>query len=70
MKPISCVMLLLAIIPQALKAQKVYRVKYESQADKKVYFVDYESRADLKFFIVKYESRAGWKNPEKQHLLL
>jgi len=33
-------------------AQKVYKVKYESQADKKIYFVDYESQADLKIFIV------------------
>jgi hypothetical protein len=47
-----------------------YFVKYESQAHKKLYFVEYESQADLKIFIVKYESQAGWKNPEKQHLLL
>jgi hypothetical protein len=32
--------------------------------------VEYESQADLKIFIVKFESQAGWKNPEKQHMLL
>ncbi len=47
-----------------------YFVKYESQADKKLYFVEYESQADLKIFKVKYESQAGWRNQEKQHLLL
>jgi len=47
-----------------------YFVKYDSQADKKLYFVEYESQADLKIFIVKYESQAGWKNTEKQYLLL
>jgi hypothetical protein len=59
----------LLLIPLMLQGQKVYKVKYESQADKKVYFVGYESQADLKIYIVKYESQAGWKNPEKQHLL-
>ena len=37
-------------------AQKVYSVKYESQADLKVYKVD-------------YESLAGWKNSSKKQLL-
>ncbi len=36
----------------------------------KVYKVDYESQGDLKVYIVKYESQAGWRNLEKQHLLL
>lgn len=49
---------------------KWYFVKYPSRADLKVYFVEYESRADLKIYFVEYPSRAGWKNPEKQHLLL
>jgi hypothetical protein len=40
------------------QAQKVYKVKYESQADIKVYIVDYESQADLKVYFVEYESRA------------
>lgn len=47
-----------------------YWVEYESQADKKLYFVEYESQADLKIYFVKYKSQAGWRNVEKQHLLL
>ena len=39
-------------------AQKVYTVKYESQADVKVYVVKYESQCDLKVYHVKYESQA------------
>lgn len=37
-------------------AQKVYEVKYESQADLKVFVADYESQCDLKVYWVKYES--------------
>ena len=40
-------------------AQKVYSVKYQSQADVKVYVVKYESQADLKVYKVDYESQAG-----------
>jgi hypothetical protein len=47
-----------------------YFVEYESQADKKLYFVEYESQADLKIYIVKYKSQAGWRETDKQHLLL
>ena len=47
-----------------------YFVEYESQADKKIYFVEYESQADLKIYVVEYKSQAGWRNQEKQHLLL
>jgi hypothetical protein len=43
----------------AINAQKVYTVKYESQADVKVYVVKYESQADLKVYKVKYDSQAG-----------
>jgi hypothetical protein len=43
-------------------AQKVFSVKYESQADVKVFVVKYESQADLKVFKVKYESQAGDNN--------
>jgi predicted YcjX-like family ATPase len=43
-------------------AQKVFSVKYESQADLKVYVVKYESQADLKVFKVKYESQAADNN--------
>lgn len=52
-----------------LYGQKVYEVKYESQADFKIYFVENESQADLKVFYVEYESQAGWKNEDKKHLL-
>ena len=66
-------------------SQKMYTVKYESQANVKVYVVKYESQADLnvykvnyesqagdnngKWFFVDYESQAGWKNSSKKHLL-
>ena len=40
-------------------AQKVYSVKYQSQADVKVFVVKYESQADLKVYKVDYESQAG-----------
>ena len=50
-------------------AQKVYSVKYESQADVKVFVVKYESQADLKIFFVDYQSQAGWKNASKKQLL-
>ena len=76
------IILCLLVFQQFTGAQKVYKVKYESQADLKVYivkyesqcdlkvyFVDYESQADLKIYIVEYESQAGWKNQEKMHLL-
>ena len=69
----------------ALNAQKVYSVKYESQADLKVFVVQYESQADLKvykvdyesqagnnngkWYFVDYESQAGWKNTSKKQLL-
>ena len=36
------------------KAQKVFSVQYESQADVKVFVVDYESQADLKVYKVTY----------------
>jgi hypothetical protein len=55
---------------QANKPGLWFSVEYESQADKKIYFVEYESQADLKIFIVDYESQAGWKNKNRQHLLL
>ena len=41
------------------KAQKVYKVRYESQADVKVCIVKYESRCDLKVYLVDYESQAS-----------
>jgi hypothetical protein len=39
-------------------AQKVYPVKYSSNADVKVFVVKYESQADLLVYSVKYESQA------------
>jgi hypothetical protein len=48
---------------------KIFPVKYEAQADIKIYFVEYESQTDLKIYYVDYESQAGWKNKEKMHLL-
>ncbi|MCK5135281.1 MAG: hypothetical protein KAR19_05790 [Bacteroidales bacterium] len=77
--------LCLLIIAPGISAQKVFKVKYESQADIKVFVVEYESQADLKvyfvdyesqadedglWYFVKYESQAGWQKHEKQHLLL
>ena len=53
----------------SLNAQKVYSVKYQSQADLKVFVVKYESQADLKVYKVDYESQAGWKNSSKKQLL-
>lgn len=64
MKPPSGVMLRFAVATLLLLlfhqswAQKVFRVKYESQADLKVYVVPYESQADLLVYFVKYESQA------------
>jgi hypothetical protein len=43
----------------AIKAQKVFTVDYENQADVKVFVVNYENQADLKVFKVKYENQAG-----------
>jgi hypothetical protein len=50
---------LLSLAATSIKAQKVFSVKYESQADVKVFVVKYESQADLKVYKVKYESQAG-----------
>jgi len=41
-----------------INAQKIYKVKYESQADVKVYAEQSESQADLKVYVVNYESQA------------
>lgn len=40
-------------------AQKVYEVKYESQADIKVYVVKYKSQCDLKVYKVEYKSQVN-----------
>ena len=41
-----------------LMAQKVFSVKYKSDADVKVFVVDYKSQADLVVYKSKYESNA------------
>ena len=52
---LSAILLFLGTI----NAQKVYSVKYQSQADVKVFVVKYESQADLKVYKVDYASQAG-----------
>ena len=39
-------------------SQKMYSVKYKSQADVKLFVVEYESQADLNVFKEKYKSNA------------
>ena len=41
-----------------LHGQRIFEVKYSSQADLKIFVVEYESQCDLKVFFVKYESQA------------
>lgn len=55
---ITAFFFLLGVCASGLKAQSVYSVKYESQADISVYEVDYESQADLLVYKVDYESQA------------
>ena len=52
-------LLFLACFSLFSKAQKVFSVDYESQADVKVFVVEYASQADLKVFKVDYSSQAG-----------
>jgi hypothetical protein len=54
--------LILFVSVQYISAQKVFSVKYSSQADVKVFVVNYESQADLLIYKVKYESQAGDNN--------
>ena len=51
--------IILLFIPVLLKAQKVFSVNYESQADVKLFVTQYESQADLLVFVEEYESRAN-----------
>ena len=39
-------------------SQKMYSIKYKSQADVKLFVVEYESQADLNVFKEKYKSNA------------
>jgi hypothetical protein len=57
MKPIYLLLVTTLLSPVSLLAQKIF-------------IVDYKSQADLKVYVVEYESQAGWKNKEKQYLLL
>ena len=60
---------ILLFTPFCMFSQKMFSVKYQSQADKKIYFVDYASQSDLKIFFTKYSSQSGWRKKEKVHLL-
>ena len=46
----SIILSALILFASQLQAQKVFKVKYESQADLKVYVVEYESQCDLKVY--------------------
>ena len=59
MKKLCFLTLVLCCAVNLTKAQKVFSVDYESQADVKVFVVDYESQADLLVYKVSYESQAG-----------
>ncbi len=48
---------------------KVFVVQYENQADLNVYKVKYENQADLKIYFVQYENQAGWKKNSKMSLM-
>ena len=61
--------LLLCFSFTGIKAQKIFSVDYENQADVKVFVVKYENQADLKIYFVEYENQAGWKNNSKKSLL-
>jgi hypothetical protein len=68
MKRIILVLFAVILAGSNLFAQKMYKVKYESQADLKIFVVQYESQADLNVYMVKYESQADedglWYNVE------
>lgn len=49
----------LVFIAFVVNAQKIYSVKYSSQADIKVFVVKYESQCDIKVYKVDYESQAS-----------
>lgn len=54
---LSFIIILLFNIP--VKAQKVYTVEYENQADVKVFVVEYANNADLKVYKVEYSNQTG-----------
>ncbi len=57
MKLFQFILVALLVFPMGAAGQKVFKVRYESQAD-------------IKVFVVEYESQAGWQKQEKQYLLL
>lgn len=59
-----CIAIFSIIMATSGKAQKIYSVPYESQANVKVYVTEYESQADLIVYKADYESRAK-KNENK-----
>jgi hypothetical protein len=58
MKTVILMLSLALLALPGVSGQKMYEVKYPSEADLKVYRVTYESQCDLKVFLVKYESQA------------
>lgn len=53
-----CFLTILFFSP-TIKAQKVYTVPYENQADVKVFVVEYANNADLKVYKVEYSNQTG-----------
>lgn len=51
--------LMILFFSLTIKAQKVYKVPYENQADVKVCVVEYSNNADLRVFKVEYENQTG-----------
>jgi hypothetical protein len=62
MKNLIWTLILVISSVSVCKAQKVFSVEHENQADVKVFVVDYENQADLKVYKVKYENQAGQNN--------
>jgi hypothetical protein len=59
MKSIYYSVLLILFFSVSSKAQKVFSVNYQNQADVKVFVVKYENQADLKVYKVKYPNQVG-----------
>ena len=59
MKHFIMLLLILGGMPNSSTAQKIFAVKYASQADIKVFVVKYESQADLLVYKVSYPSEAN-----------
>lgn len=59
---ILCAVVFLIAAPQILFGQKVYSVKYSSQAKVKVFVVKYESQVDLCVYILRHFLGLEYKN--------